>query len=142
MSMKDELLGLVKRDAVKFGKFILASGRESDLYVDLRKVTLLPEGASLIGAIIFDMIKDRGIEAIGGLSLGADPIAVAVSLAAYQKGQEIVAFLVRKEKKGHGMKNAVEGPVRPGMKVVIVDDVITTGSSTITAIEQAEAAGL
>ena len=142
MSMKDELRDLVKRDAVKFGKFILASGRESDLYVDLRKVTLQPKGASLIGAIIFDMIKDRGIEAIGGLSLGADPIAVATSLAAYQQGREIIAFLVRKEKKGHGMKNAVEGPIRPGMKVVIVDDVITTGSSTITAIEQAEEAGL
>ncbi len=142
MSMNDELRDLVKRDAVKFGKFILASGRESDLYVDLRKVTLHPKGAALIGEIIFDMIKDRGIDAIGGLSLGADPIAVATSLAAFWKGQEIIAFLVRKEKKEHGMKNAVEGPVRPGQKVVIVDDVITTGSSTITAIEQAEAAGL
>ncbi|MRR39406.1 orotate phosphoribosyltransferase [bacterium] len=142
MSMNDELRDLVKRDAVKFGKFILASGKESDLYVDLRKVTLQPKGASLIGSIIFEMIRDRGIEAIGGLSLGADPIAVATSLAAYGQGQEIIAFLVRKEKKEHGMKNAVEGPIKPGQKVVIVDDVITTGSSTITAIQQAEAAGL
>lgn len=140
--MIDELRDIVKRDAVKFGKFTLASGKESDLYVDLRKVTLLPKGAYLIGSIIYDMIKDRSVEAIGGLSLGADPIAVAVSLAAYQKGQEINAFLVRKEKKEHGMKNAIEGPIKTGQKVVIVDDVITTGSSTITAIQQAEAAGL
>ncbi len=142
MSMTSELLDIVRRDAVKFGKFVLASGKESDLYMDLRKVTLQPKGAFLIGSIIHDMIKDRSVEAIGGLSLGADPIAVATSLVAYQKGQEIVAFLVRKEKKEHGMKNAVEGPIRPGQKAVIVDDVITTGSSTITAIQQAEAAGL
>jgi len=142
MSMIDELRDIVRSDAVRFGKFILASGKESDLYVDLRKVTLLPKGAFLIGSIIYDMIKDRPVEAIGGLTLGADPIAVATSLIAYQNGREIAAFLVRKEKKDHGMKNAVEGPVRSGQKVVIVDDVITSGSSTITAIEQAEAAGL
>lgn len=142
MSMTSELLDIVRRDAVKFGKFTLASGKESDLYVDMRKVTLHPKGAFLIGSIIHDMIKDRSVDAIGGLSLGADPISVATSLIAYQKGQEIAAFLVRKEKKEHGMKNAVEGPIRPGQKVVIVDDVITTGSSTITAIQQAEAAGL
>jgi orotate phosphoribosyltransferase len=142
MSMIDELRDIVRRDAVRFGKFILASGKESDLYVDLRKVTLLPKGAFLIGSIIYDMIKDRPVEAIGGLTLGADPIAVAASLVAYQNGREIAAFLVRKEKKDHGMKSAVEGPVRPGQKVVIVDDVITSGSSTITAIQQAEAAGL
>lgn len=142
MSMMDELRDIVRRDAVRFGKFILASGKESDLYVDLRKVTLLPKGAFLIGSIIYDMIKDRPVEAIGGLTLGADPIAVAASMVAYQNGREIAAFLVRKEKKDHGMKSAIEGPVRPGQKVVIVDDVITSGSSTITAIQQAEAAGL
>lgn len=142
MSMIDELREIVRRDAVRFGKFILASGKESDLYVDLRKVTLLPKGAFLIGSIIYDMIKDRPVEAIGGLTLGADPIAVATSLVAYQNGREIAAFLVRKEQKDHGMKSAIEGPVRTGQKVVIVDDVITSGSSTITAIQQAEAAGL
>ncbi|HNY65119.1 MAG TPA: orotate phosphoribosyltransferase [Deltaproteobacteria bacterium] len=142
MKMFDELKDLVKKDAVKFGKFTLASGRESDIYVDMRKVTLNPKGAFLIGSLIYEMIKDSGVEAIGGLTMGADPIATASSLVAYQKGMELSAFLVRKEKKDHGMKNAVEGPVQPGQKVVVVDDVITTGGSTITAIENARAMGL
>jgi orotate phosphoribosyltransferase len=140
--MREELQGIVRRDAVKFGKFILASGKESDIYVDLRKVTLQPRAAFLIGSIIYDMVKDRSIDAIGGMSLGADPIATAASLVAYQNGQEIMAFLVRKEKKEHGTKNLVEGPIQPGFKAVIVEDVITTGSSTITAIRHAEGAGL
>jgi orotate phosphoribosyltransferase len=142
MNMIEELKELVKKDAVRFGTFTLASGKESDIYVDMRKVTLNPRGAFLIGSLIFDLIKDKGIDAIGGLTMGADPIATAASLMAYGKGHEISAFLVRKEKKDHGMKNAVEGPVRPGQKVVIVDDVITTGGSTITAIENARALGL
>lgn len=99
MNMREELLGIVRRDAVRFGKFILASGKESDLYVDLRKVTLQPRAAFLIGSIIYEMIKDRGIQAIGGMSIGADPIATAASMVAYQNGMETVAFLVRKEKK-------------------------------------------
>lgn len=142
MNMKDELLGIIRRDAVKFGAFVLASGRESDLYVDLRKVTLNPRGAFLIGSIICDMVKDRPIDAIGGMTLGADPIATAASLEAYRNGREILAFIVRKEQKGHGTKNLVEGPIRPGLKVVIVEDVITTGSSTLTAIRHAQDAGL
>ncbi|MBN2298959.1 MAG: orotate phosphoribosyltransferase [Deltaproteobacteria bacterium] len=142
MSKIDELRELVKSDAVKYGKFILASGRESDLYVDLRKVTLNPRGAFLIGSIIFDLIKDRGADAVGGMSLGADPIAVATSMIAYQSGQTINAFLVRKGKKEHGTKNMIEGPITPGQRVVVVEDVITTGSSTINAIEHIEDAGL
>lgn len=142
MNMKEELREIVRRDAVKFGKFILASGKESDIYVDLRKVTLQPKGAFLIGSIIYDMIRDKAIDAVGGLTMGADPIAVATTMVAYQNGQEIISFLVRKEKKDHGMKSAVEGPVKKGFRVVIVEDVITSGSSTITAIRHAEDAGL
>ena len=142
MNKIDELRELIKSDAVKYGKFILASGRESDLYVDLRKVTLNPKGALLIGSIIFDMIKERSVDAIGGMSLGADPIAVASSLVAYQAGHTINAFLVRKGKKDHGTKNMIEGPFEKGYKVVVVEDVITTGSSTITAIEHIEEAGM
>jgi orotate phosphoribosyltransferase len=142
MNMKDELKELVRRDAVKFGKFTLASGRESDIYVDMRKVTLSPKGALLIGSLIHETIKDMDVDAIGGLTMGADPIATAASLVSFQKGKELKAFLVRKAAKDHGMKNAVEGPVLPGQKVVIVDDVITTGGSTITAIENARELGL
>jgi orotate phosphoribosyltransferase len=142
MTMLDQLRELVRADAVKFGTFILASGRESDIYVDMRKVTLNPKGALLIGSLIHDLVKDMEVEAIGGLTMGADPIATAASLVSYQKGKELSAFLVRKAAKDHGMKNAVEGPVKPGQKVVIVDDVITTGGSTITAIENARALGL
>ena len=142
MSKIDELKELIKNDAVRYGKFILASGKESDLYVDLRKVTLNPKGAFLIGAIISDMIKQRSVDAIGGMSLGADPIAVASSLIAYQAGRTITAFLVRKGKKDHGTKNMIEGPISRGLRVVVVEDVITTGSSTITAIQNIEDAGM
>jgi len=142
MNKIDELKELIKSDAVKYGKFILASGKESDLYVDLRKVTLNPKGAFLIGSIIVEMIKQRSVDAIGGMSLGADPIAVASSLIAYQSGRTIPAFLVRKGKKDHGTKNMIEGPISEGFKVVVVEDVITTGSSTITAIQHIEEAGM
>ncbi|HQI80340.1 MAG TPA: orotate phosphoribosyltransferase [Deltaproteobacteria bacterium] len=142
MNKIDQLKALVKRDAVKFGKFILSSGKESDIYVDLRKVTLNPAGASAIGSLVYDIIKDRGIQAVGGMSIGADPIAVAVSLAAYQAGAEIMAFLVRKTQKGHGTGNVIEGPVQPGLRALVVEDVITTGASTISAIERVREAGM
>jgi orotate phosphoribosyltransferase len=92
---------------------------------------------NLIGTIIFDMLKDTDITAAGGLTLGADPIANALSVISYQKGKPIKSFIVRKDVKDHGTKSAIEGNVGPGEKVVIIDDVITTGGSTITAIEQA-----
>ncbi|HOJ12970.1 MAG TPA: orotate phosphoribosyltransferase, partial [Deltaproteobacteria bacterium] len=88
MSDIDDLRDIVKRDAVRFGKFILSSGKESDLYVDLRMVTLHPRGASLIGRLIFDRIRDLEIDAVGGMSIGADPIAVSVSLAAFSEGRQ------------------------------------------------------
>ena len=142
MNTIDELKELVLRDAVRYGTFTLSSGKESDFYVDLRKVTLNPQGACLIGSIIYEMIQDSPVEAIGGMTLGADPIAVAASLIAYQKGRTISAFLVRKEKKSHGTQNWIEGPVLKGQKVVVVEDVITTGASTLRAIERIEESGL
>jgi len=142
MNNIDELREIVRRDAVKKGRFILASGKESDLYVDLRKVTLHHKGAFLIGSIIYEIIKDRAIDAIGGMSIGADPIAVASSLIAYQSGKDINAFLVRKEKKAHGTQNLIEGPVITGQRVVVVEDVITTGTSTINAINHIKDAGM
>ena len=142
MNKIDRLKEIVRRDAVKFGKFTLSSGKESDLYVDLRKVTLNPVGASLIGSLISRIIKDRKVDAVGGMSVGADPIAVATSLAAYQDGREIMAFLVRKTQKTHGTLNVIEGPIKPGQRALVVEDVITTGASTISAIERIKEAGL
>jgi orotate phosphoribosyltransferase len=142
MNKIDQLKEIVRRDAVKFGKFTLSSGKESDLYVDLRKVTLNPVGASIIGSLIFGIIQDRKVDAVGGMSVGADPIAVATSLAAYQEGREIMAFLVRKTQKAHGTGNVIEGPIKPGQRALVVEDVITTGASTISAIERIKEAGL
>ena len=122
--------------------FTLASGKKSNYYFNCKPTTLDPEGMNLIGAIIFDMLKDTDITAAGGLTLGADPIANALSVISYQKGKPIKSFIVRKDIKAHGTKSAIEGSVGTGEKVVIIDDVITTGGSTITAIEQARLAGL
>jgi orotate phosphoribosyltransferase len=97
---------------------------------------------NLIGTLLFNMLKNSEITAAGGLTLGADPIANALSVISYQKGKPIKSFIVRKDVKDHGTKSSIEGNVRPGEKVVIIDDVITTGGSTIIAIEQAHEAGL
>lgn len=122
--------------------FTLASGRLSNFYFNCKPTTLDPEGMNLIGTIVFDMVKGYDITAAGGLTLGADPIANALAVISYQKGKPIKSFIVRKDVKAHGTKSAVEGNVAAGEKVIIIDDVITTGGSTITAIEQARIAGL
>lgn len=122
--------------------FTLASGRTSSYYFNCKPTTLDPEGMNLIGEIIFNMLKDSDVTAAGGLTLGADPIANALSVISYQRGKPIKSFIVRKDVKDHGTKSAIEGNVTPGEKVVIIDDVITTGASTITAIEHARKAKL
>lgn len=142
MDKLDQLREIIRRDAVKFGKFTLSSGKESDLYVDLRKVTLNPVGASIIGELTSEIIRNRKVDAVGGMSIGADPIATAVSLASYRDGKEIMAFLVRKSQKAHGTGNVIEGPVSAGMRTLVVEDVITTGASTISAIERVREAGM
>ncbi|MDO8723539.1 MAG: orotate phosphoribosyltransferase [Syntrophales bacterium] len=122
--------------------FTLTSGRTSNFYFNCKLTTLDPEGMNLIGEIVFEMVREADVTAAGGLTLGADPIANALSLISYQKGKPIKSFTVRKEAKEHGTKSAIEGDVRAGEKIVILDDVITTGGSTITAIERAREAGL
>ena len=122
--------------------FTLASGRQSNFYFNCKPTTLGPEGMNLIGEVIFNMIKDTPVTAAGGLTLGADPIASALAVISYQLGKPVKAFIVRKDAKDHGTKSAIEGNVMSGEKVVIIDDVITTGGSTITAIEHARKAGL
>lgn len=122
--------------------FTLASGRTSNYYFNCKPTTLDPEGMNLIGEILFSMIADSEATASGGLTLGADPLANALSVISYQKGKPIKSFIVRKDVKDHGTKSAIEGDVRSGERVIILDDVITTGRSTITAIERAREAGL
>jgi orotate phosphoribosyltransferase len=143
--MKERLGKIILERSFKYSDnppFTLASGRLSNFYFNCKPTTLDPEGMNLIGGIIFDMVKDSSITAAGGLTLGADPIANALSVISYQKGKPIKSFIVRKDAKDHGTRSAIEGSVAAGDRVLIIDDVITTGGSTITAIEQARKAGL
>jgi orotate phosphoribosyltransferase len=136
MEDKESLKKLLKERAVKFGEFTLSSGKKSDFYVDCRKVTLHPEGAKLIGNIVLAKIKGLKVDAVGGLTLGADPITSAVVTLS-----NIPGFIVRKKEKEHGTKQKIEGLLEPGWSVVIVEDVATTGASALEAIQAVEAAG-
>ena len=143
--MKDQLVELILKKAFKYSTeptFRLVSGRMSNYYFNCKAVTLHPEGMYLIGNIIFDMINTAGIKGIGGLTLGADPIADAVAYTSYLKNRPIEAFVVRKTAKAHGTMQWIEGNIAAGDKVAIVDDVITTGKSTIEAIQKAQEGGL
>lgn len=141
---RQRLARIILRKSFKYSEdkpFTLASGRISPYYFNCKPTTLDPEGMNLIGNIIFDMLAGANVTAAGGLTLGADPIANALSVISYQRGTPIKSFTVRKDVKGHGTKSAVEGDVAMGERVVILDDVITTGGSTITAMERAREAG-
>ena len=143
--MKERLGEIILEKSFKYSEnppFTLASGKKSNYYFNCKPTTLDPEGMNLIGFIVFDILKDADITAAGGLTLGADPIANALAVISYQKGKPIKSFIVRKDIKDHGTKSAIEGNVLPGEKVAIIDDVITTGGSTVTAIEQARKSGL
>ncbi len=143
--IKKRLAQIIVERSFKYSKdepFTLSSGNQSHYYFDCKPTTLDPEGMNLIGAIVFDMLRDSAVTAAGGLSLGADPIANSVSLVSFQGGRPIKSFIVRKDAKGHGTKSRIEGNVRQGDVVAVLDDVVTTGASTITAIEAVQAAGL
>lgn len=143
--MKKRLIELILEKAFKYSEepvFKLVSGRMSNYYFNCKAVTLHPEGMHLIGNIIFDMIKGSGAKGIGGLTLGADPIACSVAYASCLKGAPVEAFVVRKTAKSHGTMQWIEGNIKEGDRVIIVDDVITTGKSTIEAISRAKEAGL
>jgi len=143
---RDQLLALIKDLAVVHGKVTLSSGREADYYVDLRRVTLHRAGAPLVGHVLLDRLEEVGlgageIDAVGGLTLGADPVAGAVLHAAASRGQGIDAFVVRKEAKAHGMQRRIEGPDVAGRRVVVLEDTSTTGGSPIAAVTAAREAG-
>jgi orotate phosphoribosyltransferase len=146
MNLRERLLELLKEKAYKKGKVILTSGKESDFYIDCRPVTLHPEGAYLVGKLLYERLlhSPTAIGGVGGLTMGADPIATAVSLTSYLEGKPIPAFIVRKEPKKHGRGLWIEGisNLPEGTAVAIVEDVVTTGGSTLKAIERAGEAGL
>ena len=145
MNMLKELTELILEKSLKVADepiFELASGKKSNFYIDCRKTTKNARGAYLIGNIIYDKISNLDVDAIGGLTMGADPVADAVAYTSVLKGKLINAFSVRKDAKKHGLKRIIEGDVNNGDRVVIVDDVATTGQSTIEAIENARAGGL
>lgn len=134
---RQRLIELFRQHALRFGDFTLASGRKSTYYLDGRLITLHAEGLKLIAEGILDSLAEFDFAAVGGMSIGADPIVGGVLTVAAQRGRPLLGFLVRKEAKEHGTKRMVEGPVQPGSKVVIVDDVITTGGSSLQAIDRA-----
>lgn len=139
------LLELLRTLSFERRKVTLASGRESDFYVDCKRTSLTAEGHWLIGRLLLDRIvrHDAAVVAVGGLTLGADPIASAVSMASWLAARPLHGFIVRKEVKGHGTGRWIEGPaLQPGDRVAIVEDVVTTGGSGLKACEKAEAAGL
>lgn len=138
---KKRLWELFKKNAFCKGEVTLSSGKKSSYYIDAKQVTLTPEGLTLIGRVILDMLKDEEFDAIGGLTIGADPIVAAVGVVSYLADKPVRTFIVRKEPKKHGLQKFIEGPVlTPNSRVVIVDDVMTSGSSALKAIAAAREA--
>jgi len=139
---QERLAALLGRDALRTGQFTLASGRTSHYYVDGRKVTLSAEGAAVVAQRVLDVLDGRPeVEAVGGLTMGADPIVGATLALAGREGRSLTGFLVRKEPKGHGTGRLIEGPLDAGQIVAIVEDVTTTGGSALKAVDAVEAMG-
>jgi orotate phosphoribosyltransferase len=141
MSAREKLKKEILKKAVVHGKVILSSGKEADYYVDLRRVTLDSIAAPLVGEVMLELTKDLDFEAVGGLTLGADPVATAMMHVAAKKGRKIDAFVVRKAEKAHGLQRRIEGPDVKGKKVLAVEDTSTTGGSVLTAVEALKEAG-
>lgn len=138
---KPQLLDLFRERALKFGDFTLASGRKAKYYLDGKQITLHSTGLRLVAQGLLDLLENVDFQAIGGMSIGADPIVGAVLAVAAERGRDLCGFMVRKEAKGHGTGKFVEGPVQPGTKVVIIDDVVTTGGSSLLAIDRIQEFG-
>jgi orotate phosphoribosyltransferase len=138
---KSRLRNEILKKAVIHGKVILSSGKEADYYVDLRRITLDAVAAPLVGEVMLDLTKDLDYEAVGGLTLGADPVATAMMHMAAQRGRQLDSFVVRKSEKAHGLQRRIEGPDVKGKRVLAVEDTSTTGASVKTAIEALENEG-
>ncbi len=141
MSIKEKLKEEILKKAVVHGKVTLSSGKEADYYVDLRRVTLDSTAAPLVGEVMLELTKDLDYEAVGGLTLGADPVATAMMHVAASKGRKLDSFVVRKAEKAHGLQRRIEGPDVKGKKVLAVEDTSTTGGSVLTAVEALKEAG-
>jgi orotate phosphoribosyltransferase len=141
VSTKSELIKEIKEKAVVHGKVTLSSGKEADYYIDLRRVTLDSTSAPLVGEVMLELTKELDYEAVGGLTLGADPVATAMMHVASQRGRKIDAFVIRKAEKAHGLQRRIEGPDVKGKKVLAVEDTSTTGRSVLTAVEVLREAG-
>jgi len=140
-SARDRLLSQIKDKAVVHGRVVLSSGREADWYVDLRRITLDGESAPLVGEVMLDTTAGLEYDAVGGLTLGADPVATAMLHAAAARGRRLNAFVVRKEGKAHGLQRRIEGPDVAGRRVLAVEDTSTTGTSVLAAVEALHEAG-
>src|SRR5437660_12659978 len=138
---KQRLLELFKTRAVSFGHFTLASGKESTYYVNSKKALFHSEAVALLGEALYDLTHDLDIQAAGGLEVGAIPMATAAVLRYHQEGRTLEGFFVRKQAKGHGSRERLEGVLPPGARVAVLDDVLTTGGSVVQAIQEVEKAG-
>ncbi|QYC37895.1 Orotate phosphoribosyltransferase [Nonomuraea coxensis DSM 45129] len=141
MTDRDNLLAEIKKKAVVHGKVTLSSGMEADWYLDLRRITLDGVAAPLVGRVMLDLTDDLGYDAVGGLTLGADPVAAAMLHAAAARGRALDSFVVRKATKQHGLQRRIEGPDVAGRRVLAVEDTSTTGGSVLTAVEALREAG-
>jgi orotate phosphoribosyltransferase len=141
MNSKQMLREQILEKAVVHGKVILSSGKEADYYVDLRRVTLDSVAAPLVGQVMLDLTKDIDYDAVGGLTLGADPVATAMMHVAAAQGRSLDSFVVRKAEKAHGLQRRIEGPDVKGKRVLAVEDTSTTGGSVLTAVEALIEAG-
>jgi orotate phosphoribosyltransferase len=141
VSAREDLLAQITDKAVVHGKVIPSSGREADWYVDLRRITLDGAAAPLVGEVMLEATADLDYDAVGGLTLGADPVAAAMLHAAAARGRRLDAFVVRKEGKAHGLQRRIEGPDVAGRRVLAVEDTSTTGGSVMTAVQALREAG-
>lgn len=145
MRMSDDVRGAllqqIKDKAVVHGKVTLSSGKEADYYIDLRRITLDGEAAPLVGQLMLDLTAELDYDAVGGLTLGADPVATSMLHASAARGRRLDSFVVRKAQKAHGMQRRIEGPDITGRRVLVVEDTSTTGGSPLTAVEAAREAG-
>lgn len=141
MYNRDRLIELFKERALQFGDFTLVSGKKSNYYLDGKQITLHSEGLRQVGHGLLELLNDLEFDAIGGMSIGADPIVGGTLTVAAELNRDLNGFMIRKEAKGHGMQKYLEGPVEPGQKVVVIDDVVTTGGSALLAAERCKEFG-